>query len=497
LKNKKLIEISDYIDRIKENAFSDIAHIQNNVLNKNPHTSEFIDNCLVDSKIKKLNLLFLFNKISIFYIRSIARLVILVIQYGIFKIFGKKVNFSFDKEIYIVDIFFLVDKILKEGEHKDVYFPGLYEVLEKHNKEYIFLPRLYGLGNNPIKFIKLLKVLYKEKKNKYLFEYDFLKFFDFVRIFIFIMRYPIKQFDLIQNGNAYLDNLFNYELFNCLPNTSFEPFVRYIVGERLAKRLSRNSKIISWQEFQNLEKTFYKAIRSSNNKILIYGCEFLIKYELYLSMHITNIDESLLIVPHKTLLNGNYNYSSSNKHHFQNGVSLRYKNIFRFENSFNHNENSLVLLAQDVNKSKNLLKIIGDIDTLSIKLHPASNQEDFNQFLKVNWNYVNLNLYDLFKNTNIIFVSTMTGTALEAVACGISVIVVASPNSLKINPLVEYGYGKIWDIVDHQGDLKIKMNSLLEFRKKNENEILFISKWYKDNFFIEPTEKNISKAFEL
>ena len=76
-------------------------------------------------------------------------------------------------------------------------------------------------------------------------------------------------------------------------------------------------------------------------------------------------------------------------------------------------------------------------------------------------------------------------------------IIVASPNSLKINPLIEYGYGKIWDIVDQESDLKVKMNSLLEFRKKNENEILIISNWYKDNFFIEPTEKNISQAFEL
>ena len=99
MKNKKLIEISDYIDRIKENAFSDIAHIQNNVLNKNPHTSEFIGNYLREAKLKKLNTLFLFNKISIFYIRSLARVAILLIHYVTFKIFGKKVNFSFDTHL--------------------------------------------------------------------------------------------------------------------------------------------------------------------------------------------------------------------------------------------------------------------------------------------------------------------------------------------------------------------------------------------------------------
>ena len=63
---------------------------------------------------------------------------------------------------------------------------------------------------------------------------------------------------------------------------------------------------------------------------MIYGCEFSIKYEQYLSMHITDVDVDLLVTPHKTLLNGRYNYSDSSKHNFQNGASLRYKNIFNY-----------------------------------------------------------------------------------------------------------------------------------------------------------------------
>ena len=51
--------------------------------------------------------------------------------------------------------------------------------------------------------------------------------------------------------------------------------------------------------------------------------------------------------------------------------------------------------------------------------------------------------------------------------------------------------------VFEKNELKGRMNALLGFRKDNPQEIHSISKWYQDNFFIEPTEKNISKAFEL
>ena len=79
----------------------------------------------------------------------------------------------------------------------------------------------------------------------------------------------------------------------------------------------------------------------------------------------------------------------------------------------------------------------------------------------------------------------------------ISVIIIASSDILVVNPLVDYGKGKIWDIVYNEEELMEKFNILLEYRKNNPEEINSISNWYKDNFFIEPTEINISKAFEL
>ena len=62
---------------------------------------------------------------------------------------------------------------------------------------------------------------------------------------------------------------------------------------------------------------------------------------------------------------------------------------------------------------------------------------------------------------------------------------------------MDYGKGKIWDIVYSEEGFMEKVNSLLGYRKDNPDEVDLISNWYRDKFFIEPTEINISKAFEL
>jgi len=106
------------------------------------------------------------------------------------------------------------------------------------------------------------------------------------------------------------------------------------------------------------------------------------------------------------------------------------------------------------------------------------------------------NIYELFKDTTIV-ISTASGTAVEAVACGISVIIIASQDNLTSNPLVEKGKGKIWDIAFSKDDVEKLYNKLLKYRKDNIEEIKEIALWYRDNFFVEPTEENIVKAFEL
>ena len=62
---------------------------------------------------------------------------------------------------------------------------------------------------------------------------------------------------------------------------------------------------------------------------------------------------------------------------------------------------------------------------------------------------------------------------------------------------MDYGKGKIWDIAFSKDDVNKLYNNLMKYRRNNLEEIQEIASWYKDNFFIEPTEENIIKVFEL
>ena len=109
---------------------------------------------------------------------------------------------------------------------------------------------------------------------------------------------------------------------------------------------------------------------------------------------------------------------------------------------------------------------------------------------------VNDSIYKLFENASIV-ITAASGTSIEAVSCGVSVIIIGNNDNLTANPLVDYGKGKIWDIAFNKDDVKKLYNKLITYRKNNIDEIKEIALWYRDNFFIEPTEENIVKVFEL
>jgi hypothetical protein len=497
LKTTRLELASNYIENIKEWAYKDVVHIQNSVLSKNPYTSNFINKCILDREERDLHYFFIIKSILIYYTRVTLVFINYCVSFLIYRLFNNNSKFRFDSDVYLIDIFLLVDKIIIKRKFHDEYLGEVYKVLKDSDKNIVFLPRFYGLNRNPFKVHKLLQILDSNKKHNFLFEYELLKVSDLVKIWVFIIKYPFKQFELLQPHKSKMDAHFNYELFNSLKSTSFESYVRYLVGKRVAKILPSSSKIVSWQEFQNLEKAFYKAIRESDNNIFIFGCEFLVKYKTYISMHITDIDVKREITPHLTLTNGSYNYSKSDKHLFKIGVSSRYKEIFSHKYSDQEGERPLVLLSFNLKESVNLLNQIGHIENINIKIHPATTSSHFFPYVKKTWNFAKEDIYAEFKKTNLVFVAPMSGSALEAVACGLSVIIIASKDTVVANPLIEYGKGKIWDIAYDQNDVVLAYSSLKIYRKNNKEEVRGISKWYRENFFIEPNRVNIAKAFNL
>jgi|SaaInlStandDraft_4_1057021.scaffolds.fasta_scaffold07726_3 hypothetical protein len=487
--------ISKYLDNIKKTAYIDSENLENLVLYKDLN-SDFVKNFLFKRGVKRIKKTFIVKHIFIFYLRSMTKLFLYSIEYMIFKIFGKKSDVNWDQNLCLIDVYFLVNNIVKDGKFQEKYFGVLYEVLKKYNKNYIFLPRIYKDAKNPFKLIKLFNITNKDSCNTFLYEYELLDVVDIFKIFIFIIRYPFKQFKLMQNNGHEIDAYFNYELFNVLSVTSFSVYVRYLIGKKIAGRVGGNLKIISWQEFQGIEKSFNKAIKESSKNIVIYGCELLVGYQAYINMHITDVDVDLKITPHQTLLNGRCNYSNSKSHVFRKGVSLRYSGLFKYTDNIKKNAKPLALMGYDISEGLNILKSVSFLEDLNIKIHPTTNEKQFHKYKKCNWNYIYSDLYEALQGVSVVFTPSFSGTALEVVAYGVSTVIIASESSLT-NPLVSYGKGEIWDIAFNSDDARRQYNELLEYRNHNPKRVRDVACWYKENFFIEPTEENIVKAFEL
>lgn len=490
---KRKDSFHSYINTIKKQVDIDIYTVINSTLIRNPYVSEFPKKYF-SKKVNHKNFLLLFIK-SIFkyYLRQFYFFITYIIGYILFKIFYKK-NQAQEKNTIFIDVFFLVDTIIKDGNFNENYFKDLYTVLENNNKSYTFLPRLYGIQKNPFKLIKLLKIINLDKRN-FLFEYELISLRDFIHIFSLISLYPFKTLRLLQKESTEKDRLFNSELINDIVSSDFYTLCRYIYGKNIALLNMSPTKIYSWSEFQVIERSFNYGVRTYSKDIELYGCQFFINYETYFNSYVDDLDYEHKTSFHNVLVNGKYYLQNTEKVKYKIGVSLRYRNVFSFNKSTYLGSNILLLGSYIEKDTKYMLESLSCFNSIIFKSHPAI---DINRFGKLDKNIVvsNDSIYELFKHTSIV-IGTASGSLVEAVASGVSVIIMASQDYLTANPLVKYGKGEIWDIAFSKDEVKKLYHNLTEYRKNNIANIQKIASWYKDNFFIEPTEENIIKAFEL
>lgn len=479
-----------YINNIKKNMVVDFFTITNTTLIRDPHNTSFPKKFFLEEYTNVNRVLEFFKSSFYFYIRQFYCLGIYFLSYCLFKINYKRRE-NYQDNSLLIDIFFLVDNIIRDKKLNENYFKGIYDILNKNNQKFIFLPRLVGINKNPFKLLKVLKILNDDERS-FLFDFELLSFKDFITISFLILQYPFKTLRLIQKEAINEDRLFNNELLCDIKNFNFEAFTRYILGKNISK-LKYINKVYSWSEFQAIERSFNYAVRMSNNNIKLYGCQFYLNFETYFSNKIEDIDEVHKTSFHKVLVNSPYYILERNKVDYSTGVSLRYKDLFLFDGILSSKD--IIILGTHLNETRHMLNCIPCFDKVLFKSHPSINIKLFGKFSN-NILPVNQSVYELFKNARII-ITTASGTALEAVACGIPVIIIGDNHSLLAHPLVKFGKGKIWDLAFSKDDVFNRYNELIKFKKENKKEIDNIANWYKENFFVEPNEENIKKVFDI
>ena len=386
----------------------------------------------------------------------------------------------------------MIDDTNKNRKFDEKYFSELYKVFEKLKIKYTLLVRPYPHINNILKLKKFYNIL-KSDKRDFIFEYELLTLSNFITLLILIIIYPFQTLHLRQKEKNKIDRIFNKSLIEDFNYFSFNSLTRYLFGKNLCK-INSIINIYSWCEFQVMERSFNFAIRKNCQHIELVGLQFYLNYEVYFNTHVDDLDYELLSSPHKILVNGKHYILKRKKIKYDLGVSLRYKNIFNFK-GIKKKRNILLIGSHDVQVTNTMLKAAKKFKKVIFKKHPTVNLKQHNQ-PKYNIAISEKNIYKLFESSKLVITSS-SGSALEAIACGIPVIIIANDSKLTANPLVKKGKGKMWEVVHDTNEIYKTYNRLMFFKDNHNKEAVDISNWYKNNFFVEPTEKNIIEVFKL
>ncbi len=498
----KLEKINQYIINLNIKLYNDVCHVVNPTLSRNPYMSRFLTYYLGKRKVCKVGIIKKIQLLIKYYIQFYIRFLVFIVKFFIYKVLsvssikGKKVD-------YILDVNFIVNGILQNGRFYDNYFKNLDIVLEESNYNVTYLVKSFiGSELNLFKFCKLIKILNTSEKS-IVTEFDLLSFSDIFKVFVYSNIYPFKSFGLkFDTGDKLADLAITTSNIEALSSSAFTRFVRYYVGVKLGQ-LFQDFSIISNCEYKCHDKIFYKGVRKSNKNVCIYGCQFFIDYPVWLNTRIPKEEVQFGVTPDIALVNGEVNMF---KHgvRTEKGVSLRYDYLFKGNSNFNLVEhNILILLSAEKSISQQILNVCLESDFLKnveviIRPHPSLNMKPFKKMLSQKWKVESSKLLEEQFQESSVIISSGSGTLVEAVVKGKSVILIELNDSFTSNPLsYELGKGVIWDSVSNSSELDKIIDELITVRNNEPEQIEKLSKKYLEQYFFEPSKANIKKCFNI
>ena len=506
----KLKEAFDFLSLINQIAYRDTYLLSNEVLSKNPFTNNFLDRYLKGENPQRISRVYIVSILLKYYFRSFAHLIIYILNFLAFYI--SKLRFSVSNkhnELTVIDTFFLIDRIEKENVYNDPYFVGLKDILDKLEKQYVYLP-VFCYTKNPLRLLKTFKILTKQN-TPVLTEYQLLSVTDMLIISVFVLIYPVKVFGFIRTLISEINKMHKYyneinllrsAIIDDLPHATFHRFSRYLQGKRITTLPCQKIKLISWFENQTIDKNLYKGLRERGSNVKIYGAQPFLFSQIALNILVDENEVKFGIVPDKIIVNGSYYIPDSTNLNFEVGPSFRYKKIFSTVIKEKERTNILVLLPYSKLDAKNALELLSKLEPqdaeLIIKTHPAVPIEALDTLAPPNSKIVENDIYELFKTTKIV-IGAASGSLIEAASLGIPVISLKNNARFDYNPLPEYGRGIIWEEVANLSELKhalLIFDGILQDETKK-NRVKQVAEEYKKMFFCRHDELNIINSFEL
>ncbi|GEM_PF-2771825 len=500
----KVIETVDgYIQRLSASAYRNVRLVANEVLSRNPHTQNFFHSLLFEETAIIPPLPQTVFRLIKYYVKILLFLGTYLVSHFVyhFRNVGKKrKNFVLEEPLYVVDTFVYLNLLQQEQQYTDRFFNGIYDVLEKRHRQFVVLPRFLG-RLTPANVISATTLL-DHSLYDFLTEFDLLDISDLLQLTWFLLRYPFDV--LLWVGRLSRENQMDTQLIAEIIRTlDYNPsysLIRYFVGRRLGE-LSSRLYLISWCENQIVDKSMFRGVRETSPSVFIFGCQSLIAYPPYLCMRIAETDKIFGMVPDVILVNGKAFFDSRSSVPQQLGVSFRNKELFVEIIDWETKTQTVIFFSYFLYLDREMVTIASQSiilreQSIVITLHPhLVNTKLALPKLPSQWTYTQQNRFELLHTAKILITSE-SSTAVEAAALGTSVIIVASQSTFTCNPMLE-GRGEIWELVFDSQELDLALSKLQEYRHAHLERIQQLADFYKTNCFVEPTEENIVKAFNL
>ena len=490
-------DLFDYLSSQARIAFKSEYLIANEVLCKT-ETSASIQELYLSGSTPEVSFFERLCQLLRYGIRGTAWLGLYGILHVVYLLSGQKQALPESKEIVLLDVYFVIRKILEEGKYSDHFFSGLEAVLRERGKTYIYSPRFFG-SYRPTDLYRLFRLL-KKGKTPVIVEFQGMGFADYWRALRFLVGYPWQLLGFLrQLGNSREDRLLRFALWRGLDGVALKNYMRYLFGRRLAGSAVGRLHCISWYENKSAEKNFYRGLRSVSGKSRIYGARLFLWPDTILNLYPDMKEMEFDLVPDRILENGPYYVSRQTGLDCRVGPSLRYRHIFEQVAHPADGQHILIVLPYWDMVVRRILKLIRQIPWPSpvlLKFHPSVDPELYRKEIGSSFEVSNEDLPRLLVRARCV-IGQSTGTLIEAASMGIPVIVIECPEVRSYDYMPAFGKDIIWDKVV---DARTLVQSLSRFElllSQDPDRLSAAASQFKEQFFCYPNPDKIAEAFDL
>ena len=498
IRNPRMKNLYSYFSEVVKSAYRDPFLLSNAVFAKCDLSLSALDDYLEGKGVQNVSFLFSAKKLLRYLAKSFGWLVIYWVQGLVHKFSRQKFVPDPAKPLTLIDIYLNPEQIAQRGDLTDRFFPGLENRLRAKDTSYAYAPKFMGT-DHPAVYYQAFRLL-KEKKRPVLSGFQLLGLCDYFKMLTFIPVYPFRVLRQIrQLGESPEDRLFRFFLWDTMDHTAVKNYARQLFGKRISTMNVPDIKCISWYENQAQDKTFYKGLRYTPEKVKIYGAQLYLWPATLLNLHADATEFGFGLIPDRILVNGSYYLPEEGELNFKIGPSMRYSRLFQTNINAKDKTALLVLLPFFEYEIEEMLNMIEEADLsveILVKFHPATDKKKYGQRLEGKMQMVEDDIYVLFDRVACVL-GKSTGALVEATSLGIPVVNIETGCGMSHDYLPEFGRGILWQNASNGKEILQWVNIFSEMLQTKPGLIQAIAEKHKDMFFCEPTSEKIDVAFEL